>query len=51
MNIDEVLTGLESFDRKYKHELVEAALSKKDEIIPHLIKILEQVRDNPEKHL
>jgi hypothetical protein len=50
MNIDEILAGLDIYDGKYKREQIEAALNQKEEIIPHLIAILEKVRDNPEKY-
>jgi hypothetical protein len=50
MNIDEILAGIEIYDGKYKREHIEAALNQKEEIIPHLIAILEKVRDNPQKY-
>jgi hypothetical protein len=51
MNIDEILAGFEIYEREYKHEHVEAALSQKEEIIPHLIAILEKVREDPQKYV
>ncbi|ELS34047.1 MULTISPECIES: DUF1186 domain-containing protein [Pseudanabaena] len=51
MNTDAILTGLKSFELKYNPEFVEAALDKKEEITPHLIAALEQVRDDPERQL
>jgi hypothetical protein len=50
MNIDEILAGIEICDGKYKREHIEAALNQKEEIIPHLIAILEKVRDDPQKY-
>ncbi len=50
MNIEEILAGLNIYDGKYKREQIEAALNQKEEIIPHLITVLEKVRDNPQKY-
>jgi hypothetical protein len=50
MNIEEILTGIEIYDGKYKREHIEAALNQKEEIIPHLIAILEKVRDEPQNY-
>ena len=50
MNIDEILAGIEIYDGKYKREQIEAALNQKEEIIPHLIAILEKVRDEPQNY-
>ena len=50
MNIKEILAGFEIFDGKYKRKEVDAALEQKEEIIPHLIAILEKVRDEPSKY-
>jgi len=50
MNIDEILAGIEIYDGKYKREEIEAALNQKEEIIPHLIAILEKVRDEPQNY-
>jgi hypothetical protein len=50
MNIEEILAGLDIYDGKYQREHIEAALNQKEEIIPHLIAILEKVRDNPQKY-
>ena len=51
IKIEEILASFELFDSKYKREQVEAALEQKQEITPHLITILEQVRDNPQKYV
>ena len=50
MNIEEILAGLDIYDGKYQREHIEAALNQKEEIIPHLIAILEKVRDKPQKY-
>lgn len=50
MNIDEILAGIEIYDGKYKREHIEAALNQKEEITPHLITILEKVRDDPQNY-
>ena len=50
MNIEEILAGLDIYDGKYQREHIGAALNQKEEIIPHLIAILEKVRDNPQKY-
>jgi hypothetical protein len=50
MNIEEILAGLEIYDGKYKRKEIDAALEKKEEIIPHLIALLEKVRDAPQKY-
>jgi len=51
MNIKEILDEIEIYDGKYKHKEITAALQQKEEIIPHLIAILEKVRDAPEKYI
>lgn len=51
MNTEEILAGIEIYDGKYKREHVEAALKQKEEIVPHLIAILEKVKDDPETYL
>jgi len=50
MNIEEILAGLEIYDGKYKRKEIDAALEQKEEIIPHLIALLEKVRDAPQKY-
>jgi hypothetical protein len=49
--ISEILDGFKIFDGIYKRELIGAAIELKDEISPHLIKILESVLSDPEKHI
>ena len=51
MPIEEILSSFEIFDYQYKREQVDAALEQKEEIIPYLINILEQVRENPQKYV
>lgn len=50
MNIEEILAGLEIYDGKYKRKEINAAIEHKEEIIPHLIALLEKVRDAPQKY-
>lgn len=49
--ITEILDGFKILDGEYKRELVDKATELQDEITPHLIKILENARDNPEAYL
>ncbi|MFM7887797.1 MAG: DUF1186 domain-containing protein [Pseudanabaena sp.] len=51
MNIESILAGLEIYDGKYKREHIEAALKQKEEVIPHLIAILEKVKDEPQNYI
>jgi len=48
--ISEILAEFRFFDGNYKKEHVDAAIGQKDEITPHLIKILESVLSNPEEY-
>lgn len=50
MEINEILKSFETFDGKYKRDEIDAALTKREEIIPHLISILEKVLQDPEKY-
>jgi len=45
MKIDETIERLEWFDGKFEQEAVEAAIACKDEIIPELLRILEEIAD------
>jgi hypothetical protein len=49
LSIDEIIASFEVFDGKYKREEVEAAIDHKDEIVPRLLAILENVLANPEE--
>jgi hypothetical protein len=49
--ISEILDGFKIFDGIYKRDLIDSAIELKDEISPHLIKILESVLSDPEKHI
>jgi uncharacterized protein DUF1186 len=51
MEIPEILEAFKSYDGEYKREQVEAALELKDEIIPHLINILERLVADPAPYL
>ena len=46
--IDEIIAALETYDGEYKREHIEAALARRDEIIPELIAIIEKVTADPE---
>lgn len=48
--IAEILESFRIFDGSYKREQIDAAINLKDEITPHLIKILETVLADPEKY-
>ena len=45
MEIEEILEEIEWFDGKFKREAVEAAIARKDEIVPELLTILEEIAD------
>lgn len=45
MEIDEIIEQFEWFDGKFKREAVEAAVARKDEIIPELLRVLEEIAD------
>jgi hypothetical protein len=49
--IYEILDGFKISDGIYKRELIDSAIELKDEISPHLIKILESVLSDPEKYI
>ena len=49
MSIDEILESLSVFDGKYKRAEVDAAIGKREEMVPKLIEVLEGVLANPEK--
>lgn len=51
MNIDEILAEFKYYDGTYKREAVEAAIAQRDEIIPHLITILEDLAADPQTYL
>jgi hypothetical protein len=45
MEIDEIIEQLEWFDGKFEREAVEAAIARKDEVIPELLLVLEEIAD------
>jgi Protein of unknown function (DUF1186)/SEC-C motif len=47
MTIEEILNALAHKDNKFPREALERATALKDEITPHLLKILERVADDP----
>ena len=50
LTIDEILESFKIFDGVYKREQIDAAISLKDEITPHLINVLENVLADPEQY-
>ncbi len=50
-SINEILEAFRVFDGKYKREQVDAAIELKDEITPHLIKILENALADPNPYI
>ncbi|MCI0390709.1 MAG: DUF1186 domain-containing protein [Acidobacteria bacterium] len=51
MTIEEILHAFSHKDNKFPLEALEQAVAQKDEITPHLLKILERVADNPDEVL
>jgi len=49
--IKEILSALEFNEGVYQREAVDAAIARKEEIIPHLIDILEKLLVDPAKYL
>jgi hypothetical protein len=47
MTIEEILKALAHKDNKFPREALEQATARKDEITPHLLKILDRVADGP----
>jgi hypothetical protein len=45
MEIDEIIEQFEWFDGKLEREAVEAAIARRDEIIPKLLRVLEEIAD------
>jgi hypothetical protein len=45
MEIDEIIEQFQWFDGKFKQEAVEAAVARRDEIIPQLLRVLEEIAD------
>jgi Protein of unknown function (DUF1186) len=51
MTIEEILHAFSHKDNKFPREALEQAVAQKDEVTPHLLKILERVADNPDEVL
>lgn len=51
MEITDILQAFEIYDKKYKRDAVDAAIARREEIIPDLIGVLENVLKNPENYL
>ncbi len=47
MEIKDILKSFERYDKKYKQQEVDAACARREEIIPHLLALLEQVQRDP----
>jgi hypothetical protein len=47
MTVEEILNALSHKDNKFPREALEQATAQKEEITPHLLKILERVADDP----
>lgn len=50
MEIDDILQEFEIYDKEYKRYAIDAALARREEIIPHLRGVLENVLNNPEHY-
>ena len=48
MTVEEILIALSHKDNRFPREALEQATARKDEITPHLLKILERVADDPD---
>src|SRR5258708_13576609 len=48
--IDEILSGLERYGGHFAREVVQKAVARRDEIIPHLLDVLRDVAENPEAY-
>lgn len=51
VSIDDILTAFREFDGVYQKEMVDAAIARRDEIIPRLIVILKQVTADPDEYI
>ncbi len=49
--VEELIEEFDWFDGVYKRDEIEEALTLKEEIIPHLIRILEEVADDPARYI
>jgi len=49
LSIDEIMDGFSNYDGTYRYAEVEAAIARKEEIIPRFIEELEKVLENPEE--
>lgn len=50
MEINELLKSFEIYNKKYKRDEIDEALTRREEITPHLISVLEKVLQEPEKY-
>src|SRR5215468_10194011 len=51
MTVEEILIALSHKDNRFPREALEQATARKDEITPHLLKILERVAEDPDEAL
>ncbi len=49
MEIEDILKSFEIYNKEYKRNAVDAALTQREEITPHLIAVLENALNDPEK--
>jgi hypothetical protein len=49
MEIENILKSFEIYNKKYQRDAVDAAIAQREEITPHLIAVLENVLEQPEK--
>ena len=50
MEIEEILRSFDIYDRTYKRDAVDAAISQREEVVPRLISVLEDVIHAPETY-
>jgi hypothetical protein len=50
MEINDILQAFEIYDKEYKRNAIDAAIARREEIIPDLIGVLENVLKNPEHY-
>ena len=51
MEVQELIDNLATLDGKYKRQEIEEALSRRDEIVPLLTEVLQNLLENPDKYL
>ena len=51
LQITDILEAFKRYDGEYKKSAVDGAIAKREEIEPHLIRILENLRANPDPYI